>query len=83
MDGGFGILNDYKIILNVTAVDEEVDDDVEDSVFDLKPPISQAEAEAMLSKCVDWFQVQEEANATHILLLRKIRKLVLQKNRRR
>ena len=52
-DGGFEILNNDQIIFNVTTVDEEVDDDVEDSVLDLKPSTSHAEAEAMLSKCID------------------------------
>jgi hypothetical protein len=45
-------LNDEQIILNVTAV-EEVDDDVKDTVLDVKLPISHSEAEAMLAKCID------------------------------
>jgi hypothetical protein len=58
-------------------------------VLDLKPSTSHAEVEAMLSKSIDWFEVQEEANATQVLLFRKIRnmaplkKLVNQKNKRR
>uniref|UniRef100_A0A2S2R2Q4 Jerky-like n=1 Tax=Sipha flava TaxID=143950 RepID=A0A2S2R2Q4_9HEMI len=80
-DEGFEILNDDQIICNVTAVDKEVDDDVEDLALNLKPPISHAEAEAMLSKCIDWFEVQEEANATQVLLLRKIRNMATQKAR--
>jgi len=62
-DGGFEILNDDQIIFNATTIDE-VDDDVEDSVLDLKPSTSHAEVELMLSKCIDWFEVQEEANAS-------------------
>ncbi|KAL4135498.1 hypothetical protein QTP88_007104 [Uroleucon formosanum] len=74
-DGGFEILNDEQIILNVTAVEEEeIDEDVEDSGLDLKPLTSHSEAEAMLSKCIDWFEVQEESNATQVLLLRQIRR---------
>lgn len=49
--GGFEILNDDQIIFNVTAAEEEIDDYVEDSVLDLKPPTSHSEAEAMLLKC--------------------------------
>ncbi|XP_025197548.1 jerky protein homolog-like [Melanaphis sacchari] len=60
---------------------EKVDDDVEDSVLDLKPLTSHAEVEAMLLKCIDWFEVQEEANATQVLLLRKIRNIAAQKAR--
>lgn len=47
-----------QIILNVTAVEEEeIDEDVEDTGLDLKPLTSHLEAEAMLSKCIDWFEV--------------------------
>jgi len=35
----------------------------------------------MLSKCIDWFEVQEEANATQVFLLRKIRNIAPQKAR--
>jgi hypothetical protein len=35
----------------------------------------------MLSKCIEWFEGQEEANATQILLLRKIRNIAAQKAR--
>lgn len=38
-------MNDELLILKVTAVEEEVDDDVEDSVLGLKPPTSHSEAE--------------------------------------
>jgi len=69
-------LNDEQIILNVTAVKEEVDDDV--SMLDLKPPTSHSEAEAM---CIDWLKVQEEANATQILLLRQKRNIATKKVR--
>ena len=72
---------DDQIIFNITAVDEEVDDDVDNFVLDLKPPTSHTNAEAMLSKCIDWFEVQEEANATQVLLLRKIRNMAAQKAR--
>ncbi|KAL4143342.1 hypothetical protein QTP88_005683 [Uroleucon formosanum] len=81
-DGGFEILNDEQIILNVTAVEEEeVYEDVEDLGLDLKPLTSHSEAEAMLSKCIDWFEVQEESNATQVLLLRKIRNIAAKKAR--
>lgn len=56
-NGGFEIFNADQIIFNVTAAEKEVDDDVEDSVFDLKPPNGHSEAESMLSKCIDWFEV--------------------------
>lgn len=65
-----------KLFFNVTVVEENVDDDVE-----VEPPrlVSHSETEATLSKCIDWFYVQEEANATQVLLLRKIRNTAAQK----
>ncbi|KAL4149797.1 hypothetical protein QTP88_003661 [Uroleucon formosanum] len=67
---------------NVTAVEEEeIDEDVENSGLDLKPLTSHSEAEAMLSKCIDWFEVQEESNATQVLLLRQIRNIAAKKAR--
>jgi len=53
-------LNDEQIILNVTAVEEEeIDEDIEDSGVDLKSLTSHSEGEAMLSKCIDWFEVKK------------------------
>jgi len=72
-------LNDDQIIFNVTAVDEKVDDGIEDSVLDLKPPTSYTEA--ILSKCIDWFEIQEETNAMQVLLLHEIRNTAAQKAR--
>lgn len=46
-----------KIILNVPAIEKEIDDDVEKSVLYLKPKTSLSEAKAMLTKCTDWFEV--------------------------
>jgi hypothetical protein len=43
--------------------------------------LSHTEAETMLSKCTEWFEGQEEANATQILLLRKVRNIATQKAR--
>ncbi|KAL4104443.1 hypothetical protein QTP88_019744 [Uroleucon formosanum] len=40
-----------------------------------------SEAETMLSKCIDWFEVQEESNATQVLLLRQIRNIATKKAR--
>ena len=71
-DEGFEILNDDELISNVNAVEEEVEDGDEESVLNQNPTTSHSEAEAMLSKCIDWFEKQKEANATQILLLRKI-----------
>lgn len=50
-------------------------------MLDLKPPTSHSEAEAMLSISTDWFEVQGEANATQVLLFRKIRNMATQKAR--
>lgn len=76
------ILNDEEIIANVTAT-EKIDDDDEDYVsgLDQKQTITNSEAELMLTKCIDWFENQEEATGTQILLLRKIRNLATQKAR--
>lgn len=35
----------------------------------------------MLSKSIDWFKVQDKANAIHVLLLREIRNIAAQKAR--
>ena len=37
--------------------------------------ISNAEAETMMTKCIDWFEKQEEADTTQLLLLRRIRNI--------
>ncbi|KAG5873643.1 hypothetical protein JTB14_036189 [Gonioctena quinquepunctata] len=82
LDGGFGILSYVEIISNVQqSNDEEVDDDEVETAVDQKPATSHSEAEKMLTKCIDWFERQEEANAVQILLLRKIRNIVTQKAR--
>lgn len=57
------------------------DDDVEDTALDLKPPTGHSKAGAMLSKCIDWFEVQEEAYAAQISLLREKRNTAAQKTR--
>lgn len=66
-------MNDDQIIFNVTAVEEEVN--VEESVFDLKSAIGHTEAEAMLPKCINWFEVQK------VLLFRKVRNNATQRAR--
>jgi hypothetical protein len=43
--------------------------------------LSHTEAGTMLSKCNEWFEGQEEANATQVLLLRKVRNIAAQKAR--
>jgi len=57
-DGDFEILNDDQITSNVIAV-EGVDDDVKESELNQKPITSHSKAEAMLSKCIDWFEIQK------------------------
>ncbi len=82
LDGGFEILNDDEIVLSVTTVHDEVEidnDDEEDLIETTKT--NHSEAESMLSKCIDWFESQDEANATQILLLRNIRNIAAQKAR--
>lgn len=51
MDGGFAILNDDEFASSVTTVEK-------DQFVTKKPTISDSEAETMLSKCIDWFQIQ-------------------------
>jgi hypothetical protein len=43
--------------------------------------LSHTEAETMLSNRTEWFEGQEEANATQILLLCKVRNIAAQKAR--
>lgn len=40
---------------------------------------SHSEAETVLSKCTEWFEIKEEADAMQVLLSRKIRNLASQK----
>lgn len=82
LDGGFELLNDDEIVASVIAVeeDDEIDND-EEPVLNQTPKTSHSEAEVMLSKCIDWYETQAEADATQILLLRKIRNIASQKAR--
>lgn len=43
--------------------------------------VSHAEAKSMLSKCFEWFEQQTEADATQLLLLRRIRDMAAKKAR--
>lgn len=84
MDGGFEILNDDEIVYRVIAVEEGEEDETdydEGADHSQESRSSHSEAETMLSKCIDWFEMQEEANATQVLLLRKIRNIAAQKAR--
>lgn len=73
MDSGFEILDDNELVQSVIAMDDSVsEDEKEAAVEETSKIISHGEAETMLSKCIDWFEVQEEANVTQLLLLRKI-----------
>lgn len=80
LDGGFEMLNDEEIISRVTN-DEGTNEEDDDEDHEPKPTTTHAEVETMLTKCMDWFELQEEANATQLLLLRKIRNIAAQKAR--
>ncbi|XP_049807802.1 jerky protein homolog-like [Schistocerca nitens] len=79
VDGGFQILSDDEIFARISATKEEEEeegaDEDECSNHEEKQTISHSEAETMLSKCIEWFESQEETNATQALLLRKIRNI--------
>jgi len=62
-----------KLLLNDTVVEE--------SELNQTPTTSRSETEAMLSKCIDWFEIQEAASATRVLFHRKIRNIAVQKAR--
>ncbi|XP_047103821.1 jerky protein homolog-like [Schistocerca piceifrons] len=88
VDGGFQILSDDGIVASVSAIKEEEEEEEEEgadedecSKHEEKQTISHSEAETMLSKCTEWFESQEEANATQALLLRKIRNIAAVKAR--
>ncbi|XP_049800173.1 jerky protein homolog-like [Schistocerca nitens] len=82
VDGGFQILRDDEIVASVSATKEEEGADKDECLnHEEKQTISHSEAEAMLSKCIEWFESQEEANATQALLLRKIRNIAAVKAR--
>ncbi|XP_047108008.1 jerky protein homolog-like [Schistocerca piceifrons] len=77
VDGGFQILSDDKTVASVCATKEEEEEEEgaeedECSNHEEKQTISHSEAKTMLSKCIEWFESQEEGNATQALLLRKI-----------
>ncbi|XP_049941617.1 jerky protein homolog-like [Schistocerca serialis cubense] len=69
VDGGFQILSD-EIVASVSATKEEEKekeegaDEDECSNHEEKRTISHSEDETMLTKCIEWFESQEEANAT-------------------
>ncbi|XP_049813576.1 jerky protein homolog-like [Schistocerca nitens] len=81
VDGGFQILSDDEIVASISATKEEEEeeeegaDEDECSNHEEKHTISYSEAKTMLSKCTEWFESQEEGNATQALLLRKIRNI--------
>jgi hypothetical protein len=79
LDGGFDILNDDEIVSSVIDNEEEKIDDGECYILNEKSTLSHTAAETMLSKCIEWFEGQEEANPTQVLLLRKVRKIAAQK----
>ncbi|XP_047000494.1 jerky protein homolog-like [Schistocerca americana] len=83
VDGGFQILSDDEIVASVSATKEEeagADED-ECSNHEEKQTISHSEAETILSKRLEWFESQEEANAMQALLLRKIQNIAAVKAR--
>ncbi|XP_046988498.1 jerky protein homolog-like [Schistocerca americana] len=85
VDGGFQILSDDEIVASVSATKEEEEEEGADkdecSNHEEKQTISHSVAETMLSKSTEWFESQEEANATQALLLRKIRNIAAVKAR--
>lgn len=81
-DGGFEILNDHELIQNVVTTDDHISEDEDDAAFEASSQIiSHSEAETMFSKCIEWFEQQEEADATQLLLLRTIRNTAAKKAR--
>ncbi|XP_049861867.1 jerky protein homolog-like [Schistocerca gregaria] len=84
VDGGFQILSDDEIVARVSATKEEEEEGADEdkcSNDEEKRTISLSEAEKMMSKCIEWFESQEEANATQAVLLRKIRNIAAVKAR--
>lgn len=84
LNGGFEILNDDEIISSMRAEGDgsDVDDgDDGESICTEGQTVSHSDAETMLSKCIVWFEKQEEADATQLLLLRKIRNIAAVKSR--
>ncbi|XP_049958214.1 jerky protein homolog-like [Schistocerca serialis cubense] len=88
VDGGFQILSDDEIVASVSATKEEEEEEEEEgadedecSNHEEKQTPSHSEAKTMLSKCIEWFESQEEANATQARLLRKIQNIATVKAR--
>lgn len=61
--------------------EETNEEDDEDMSQETKHMTSHSEVEIMLTKCKDWSELQEEANANRLLLLRMIRSIAAQKAR--
>lgn len=81
-DAGFQLLSDDDIIQQVLdPKDPEEDDESDHEVVEAPKTISHTEAEAMFSKCIDWFEQQSEADSTQLLLLRRLRDLAAKKAR--
>lgn len=79
-DGGFEVLNDEELIESVLRKDDDVieEEDVEVTDESAKT-VTHSEAENMLTKCIDWFEQQEESDVTQLLLLRRIRDMAARK----
>ena len=60
--------------------EDDTDGDLDDDVLvNEAPAISRAKAVEMLDDCLRWYECQDEATATSILLLKRIKDLACKK----
>lgn len=81
-DLGYEILPDDELITHVLNSDKTNETEAcEDVSEDMPSTISHLVAQDMLTKVIDWYENQEEADSLQLILLRKVRNLASQKCR--
>ena len=80
-DPGYQLLTDEEIIQQVVNPSAEEDTDMEDDEDQDEPTetISSGQVADMLEQCLKWYKQQDEATASSLLLLKRIRDLAANK----
>ena len=78
---GYQLLTDKEIIQQVVNPSAEEDTDMEDDEDqdELTTTISSGQVANMLEQCLKWYEQQDEATASSLLLLKRIRDLAANK----
>ena len=80
-DPGYQLLTDKEIIQQVVNPSAEEDTDMDDDEDQDEPTktISSGQVADMLEQCLKWYKQQDEATASSLLLLKRIRDLAANK----